>query len=101
MQETEILLETEMGFGMNILLSDPSVPTEALNENSLITVPCQVMPLLLTSHVLTISLYIHTPHAVISVLSHFSVAVFLCNYYLHEIIHYTAFPTCTYVLYSL
>lgn len=56
---------------MNILLSDPSVPTEALNENNLITVPCQVMPSLLTSHILTISLYLHTPYAVILMPSHF------------------------------
>lgn len=69
-------LVTEMGYGINILLSDPSVPTEALNENSFITVPWQVMPSLLTSHILTISLSLHMPYTVISIPSRFSVAVY-------------------------
>lgn len=69
-------LETEMGFGLNILLCAPSVASEGLNENSLITVPCQVMPPLLTSRILTNSVYLHASQAVIAILSHFSAAVY-------------------------
>lgn len=66
-----------MGFGINVLLSDPSEPAEALHENSVITVPCQVMPPLLTSHILTISSYLQIPYTVISVPSRCSAAVSL------------------------
>lgn len=84
-------LVTQMGFGINILLSDLSVPTEALGENNFITVPWQVMPSLLTSHILTISLSLHT---VISIPSCFSVAVYFSAVTICiEIIQFMAQPS--------
>lgn len=65
-----------MGFGINVLLSGPSVPAEALHDNSLITVPCQVMPPLLTRDVLTVSSYLQIPYTVISAPSRCRAAVY-------------------------
>lgn len=78
------LLETEIGFGMNILLSDPSVPTEASNENSLIAVPCQVMPPCSNKPGINSSLVpAHSLCSHCSAVSSQCCSLFLCNYCLH------------------